>query len=684
MRIRVATLAVLCMIEALRLGPGVRAQDTPAIRPEDVQRLDFHAAPTLKLEPVGLSSAKAWFRELTPGRANDQSSWKELIWFKRDARTFAKSCFAVADFTAGTVTELQTVVPAMEPWESIWVEGKYYLGTNLPARLTVFDPATDTLTDLGPCFSDKSNTCYRVAVSPDGMIVMGGGTGSDVSLYDPKVKQFTHFGQAAAKPGGGTYAYYLSADEKYIYVAVRSSDPWELVRLDRKTKERKVLVTASPQAHMSINGNAAEVAGPDGKKWYNLVDGQALETTPDKRVAQLKLPGPGFTGAPPKLAIDQSPVISGEEALTVHIQSPDGKLWRQAALPLKLDVADLTHLAAMDDGRLVGLPKAYFAMVIVDPKTGKTDRVPMQISTYGLLPWDKRIFISGYPSARTMVFDTTRPMTWEESLPDRPGVKETDAAANPKLLRFLGQDTGGAHIGMLLTKGVDGNIYMIARRHRYFYGFSLVWFAPEPNAKGELVSTVFDDKGAFDHQQISGMQPVDGGRQLLIATQVQYNKQLPGQAPDSASVFLFDVAAKKIVVKCQPLPGAKKIAVATMAAPGIIIGSAEDYRKGVPATLFRYNLRENKLEQTRHVNWTLGDDMTAQPDGKLWGTVLYGNFSVIFTVDPKDLSTKPLARTEDKRTIGLIFHQGALYLSGFPTIMRVQGLSLPVPPKVEP
>lgn len=67
-----------------------------------------------------------------------------------------------------------------------------------------------------------------------------------MSLYNPQSGAFTHFGQIAAKPGGGTYAYYLSSDETFIYVAVRSSDPWELVCLNRQTRERKVLLTASP------------------------------------------------------------------------------------------------------------------------------------------------------------------------------------------------------------------------------------------------------------------------------------------------------------------------------------------------------------------------------------------------------------------------------------------------------
>ena len=47
----------------------------------------------------------------------------------------------------------QPMIPCMEPWESIWVGGRLYIGMNLMPRLAVYDPATDTLTDLGEPFT---------------------------------------------------------------------------------------------------------------------------------------------------------------------------------------------------------------------------------------------------------------------------------------------------------------------------------------------------------------------------------------------------------------------------------------------------------------------------------------------------------------------------------------------------
>ncbi len=642
------------------------------------QPLNFHKCPQLDLEPVGLPSVKAWYQALPPGRADDQAPWRQLVWFKKDSRTTQKSYFASVDFVNGTVRELAETLPVMQAWTHLWLNGKFYLGSNLPARLSVYDPLTDKLTDLGPCFSDKSLTLYRMAVSPDGVLALGGGTGSDVSLYDPKTGEFTHFGQVAAKPGGGTYAYYLSMDEKFVYVAVRSSDPPELVRLDRATKERTVLLTgSSAQDFLAVNGNVAELtttdAGAKIKKWYTLADGAATERPGNERPVPWTLPGPGFSGKAPELAIDQAPIIAGEDALILHIQSSDGKEWRIAKLQIVPDTADLLHVAAMADGRLCGLPKAYFAMVLVEPKTGATQRFPMLVSAYGMLPVGRKVFISGYPNSRTLAFDTDKPLTWTEAVPGRPAVDQDDPAANPRLVRAFGRDTDGAHIAMHLCLGSDGNVYAIARRHRYFYGFSLLWFASEAGADGQHAFMVFDDAGAFNHLQISGMQAVDGGRLLLIATSVQYNKQIPGTAPETAALFLFDVEKKQILRKFEVGPRVKDITVATMAGQAIVGAAAIGNEKGV--MLFRLNAETGAVEKTRRVSHGLGENLAFQADGSILGTMVLGNLSVLFRINPEDLAVDGLGQfPQGPGSICVL--NGEIYLSGAPQIRRVKGLTI--------
>lgn len=49
------------------------------------------------------------------------------------------------------------------------------------------------------------------------------------------------------------------------------------------------------------------------------------------------------------------------------------------------------------------------------------------------------------------------------------------------------------------------------------------------------------------------------------------------------------------------------------------------------------------VEQIRHVDWSLGDNFRREADGQIWGSVLYGNFSVIRSPARGRLST---ARTD--------------------------------------
>jgi hypothetical protein len=301
----------------------------------------------------------------------------------------------------------------------------------------------------------------------------------------------------------------------------------------------------------------------------------------------------------------------------------------------------------------------------------------MHVSCYGHLPVGGRIFFSGYPTTPLYAFDTSRPLTSTLELPGRPAVPQDSPAANPTLVALIGHQTDGAHIGKMLTKAADGRVYMIARRHRYFYGFDLVRFDPRPDESGKYAVEVCDDGGAFDHLQIASMQPADGGRKLVIATEVQYNKQISGTAPASAAVLVWDVAAGRVVGRHEPLPGATKIDVASMPEPDVLVGCATGFKDPKSATLFRYRPGSASLERVRHVNHPLGNDLAPAGDGRLWGTVPWGNHGVIFTVDPTDLAVAPVARSEDRRQLSLAFVDGTTYVGGYPTVMRARNVPAP-------
>lgn len=676
------TASVLCFAATVLQGPGADAviPDGQAPAPTPI---DGPGVKALELETVGTFAARAWYRLLPPGRADDKSGWKQLVWFKRDSRTVRKSWFASLDFATGQLKE-QPMIPCMEPWDTLWVGGKLYIGMNLMPRLAVYDPATDTLTDVGEPFT-KSYSVFRLAVGPDGVLALGAGSGTDLATYDPATKTFTSYGQVG---GAGTeqgYVYWLSLDLDYIYCAVRGTGPWELVAIHRKTRERTVLATAPVDTMMTIDGNRASV--PTGKgdapTRYLLAGGKATPLDAAAATDAPKLPGPGFSGEPPKLVLDESPLAAGESSLKLHFEKPGATpRWQQTTLEVVLDQGVLGHVVAVGGGRIAAIGRAYEPMVVTDLKGGRSWRVPMPTSAYTLAAAGNRVFVAGYPSANLMLYDADKPLTWTVDLPDQPGVPLASEQANPRQAHVFASETGGAHIGACLTPAADGRIYLIARRHRYFYGFALAWFNPTT-----LETGVVKDGGAFDHLQIGWMAPVDGGRKLAISTYVEPNKQLSGVPPEGAALLLFDVKEQRIVGKYTPLPGTKVLLGVAETAPGWLVGVGVDEEKGT-STVYRFNLETGATEQARVYaglicgkTGTLGvplrtHDFRLGPDGRVWsGVDRGGEGTVLFRLNPADLGADPVGFVEGSY-IRLLFDGGRVYLSGASSVRRVKNLTV--------
>lgn len=669
---RLICLSLISCVATLLMAGYVMAQPQP-------ESLGVENAQPLELENIGTYTARTWYRLQPAGRADDDSPWRRLIWFKKDQRTARRSFFASVDYERGTVTELPVMVPAMEPWAHAWLNGKLYIGMNLPPRLVRYDPATDELTDLGLAFEDSA-TLFRIAVSPDGILALGGGTGTDLATFNPETGEFRRYGSIGGP--GSNYVYSLSIDEEFIYCAVRAAGPWELVVIHRETGERNVLATAPVDTHMSVSGNVASVpvaAGQPSKR-YHLVDGGIRELAEGERPDPLDLPGGGFSGNPPQLFIDEAPLVEGEERLRLFIESPNGEI-NEAMLAVGLDTGDgLGHLVATEDGRIAAIGRAYYPMVITDLHNGESRRIPMTMtSSYCLATAGNRIFATGYPSTNLIACDPDKELTWPNDLPDRPGVDIRSEEANPRLVHYFSADTGGAHIGVSMTTRpvADGRIYLIARRHRYYFGFALAHFDPET-----LETGVFDDEGAFDHLQIGWMTPIDGGRRLAITTYVEHNQHLEGEPPATASLFIYDVENGRIESSHLPVPGATTLLAVEQVAPNRLVGFALE--EGGVSALYRFNTETGRTEQIRRYSGvicggtgTLGVpvrtiDFTLGPDEMIWTGTAHAGGTYLFRINPRDLSVEPFG-TVSGSYIRLLFHEGRLFISGAPQVRMVGG-----------
>lgn len=656
----------------------------PATSPAPVmEKLVEGEVPVLEAEPIGLPSAYLIRRALPTGRANDQSPWRQVIYFKKDQRKVHKSYFASVDFEKGTVRELPICVPSLEAWKPLWADGKLWIGMNVPARLAVYDPATDKLTDLGAPFDGEkpAPTLYSMAAAPDGVLALGGGSGTDLATYDPKTGRFTHYGKVGGAGTEAGYVYYVSIDSTHIYCALRGTGPTELVSIHRETRERKVLASRPADGWISVNGNLSEVIDENKNKVYMLLgNGNAEEITADQRKGRVQSDErPGFTGKGPEVILDDSPLAKGEARIRVFIpenESP-GK-YREGMIAAGFASEAILDLAALEDGRIAGVGRGYGPMIIADPLGRRHELVSVKTSCYSVASRGKSIYVAGYPGARLLIYDTSRAPTSVDALPGRPGIPMESPEANPRLVASLMKSAGGAHLGLCLTPASDGRIYLIARRHRYFYGFALA------SCDGEGRETrVFDDQGAFNHFQIGWMSAADQGDTLLIATRVQHNKQLPGEAAEEGALFLYDVKARKIVAKHTPLPKVKALLgiVATGAGEAVGVGQLDDGS----SVLYRLNLKTGKTEQTRSFKETFcgtfkGDlavparsnGFVLGPDGKVWAGATDEQGGVLFVqVDPKDLSCHVVGRLHDQYT-RILFSGGELYTTGSSYVQRIK------------
>jgi len=677
-------------------APEKETETKSAKKPERVplegEPLVTGEVPILEVEPIGKPNGCAIYKVLPAGRANDQSPWRQLITFKKDKRTSKKSYFASIDFAKGTVRELPVTIPSINLWGSRWVAGKQYLLMNCMGHLAVYDPTTDVLTDLGEAFEGEKRalTLYSMAVSPDGVLALGGGSGTDLATYDPRTKSFTRYGKIGGAGTAAGYVYRVSMDEQFIYGAVRGTGPWELVAINRKTRERKVLTSCPAGGFIDLMGNEVQITTPgpgdDAKlKTWHLLSLGTIELLKDPRDPRLKREPreTGFTGSAPEVFVDDTGMSKGEGFMKVFIQSPDAKeKFNEGKIEAGLASDGLLHIAALEDGRIAGVTRGYIPMVIADPKGQNNDSVPFDdLSCYSVLAAGKRIFATGYPSVGLVVYDTSKPQTPLKALPGKPAVPSDSKEANARKICQLAKDTGGGHVGACLTAGTDGRVYLIARRHRYFYGFALAWC--DVNS---LETGVFKDAGAFDHYQIGWMSALDQGRKLVIATRVQYNKQISGTAPEEGALFVFDVKEQKIVAKYTPLPKVRILQGVVQTGPEELVGVGQ--LESGSSVLYRLNLKTGKTELTRTYKATIcgrgeGDmavpvrsnGFVLGPDGQVWAgateTTPQMN-TYIFRINPKDLGCSMVGRLYQDQYNQLLFSNGELYTTGGAAVQRIK------------
>ena len=662
---RIASLGALLLCAAAAWGQ-------PAIETLPVKTIPWRGVKPLSVEPVGISGGRAWVVEIDTFKAPGAEAFRTLFFYKKAGKNERTCWFATLDMATGAVKEYPGM-PGLEVLPKLWVGGKLYMGMNLPGHLLVYDPAADTLTDLGNAF-EKSQSIFKMAAAPDGTIACGGISPTEVSLYDPAAATFTHYGNAST--GNHGYVYSIDQDNDYIYAACRGKDPWVVVAINKKTSEKKVILETPTDTFTEVGGGIVRVLQGQEKdrRTLALKDGKTAPWTP---------PAPG-PRAPvvtkPKVVFDDLPLLEGGKELVIYYQDPeDLTRWKTAGIAVPLAGESLTAACPMSNGRLAAMGSAYNPAVVFDVKTNEGKQAPMApISSRCMLALGDVVYATGYPGTVTMAWDVTKPLTRAKDSPLGKGIPEDSPNANPRIVaRFpMGISTGG-HIGVQMFHAADGRLYILARRHRHNRGFDVVWFNPADGSKG-----VVEDNGVLDHLQVSWATIIDGGTKLAIATYIEPNDQVHGAMPDSAKIMILDLATQQYTAHYVPFSGVKTLLGLAEAAPGKLVGIAVPHdQKG--GCLYRFDLATGTVEQAVRYDSYIqglpsvtglpgaGNDFVRGPDGMIWTAMeVAAGRSVALRINPGDLSIKALGGTEGN-AFRYVFQDGQIYLTGLEKLRRV-------------
>jgi hypothetical protein len=659
-------------------------------------------APTLEPEKLSAPArgVTSWAFHLVPNP--DGKTYDALQWY---FKSYTESTWLYAcDLGTGEVKKQR--FPDRRQihlaGEMLAPDGRYYLVTpdwNAGMNLFVYDPATNLLEDRGIIVPNLVGETRRLVLGPDGLIY---GTGNyrnpnkaGAYSFDWKtgkvVRDYGALGPDHAPHGA--WGYYLGVDDQFLYVA-SGKIPWFLVAVNIKTGEEKLLTQTKAGGELSIspvNGGArASVQNEPGaeSKQFWLYRGEMIPKT-DNTPPWTAFQSPwDRRPAQPEVYRGQVDPVDGKAYLwwrsaedaskapkpTPADATPETLGWKRLELPEVETYPLAVHrLAALPDGRLFGTAQAYSGRFLFDPKTGEgTPLGNGGPSIYALATFGDKLYWSGYPSGPVDVFDPARPWTLLKGGP--PGQDpplDTSAESNPR--RVVGALFTHTRVKKVFSAcvGADERLYFGGAGIRDYAGGGLGWFDPASGESGGMWRP-------FSGYRIYWVTPALDGRYIIISTKTATDELNNDTRPESAKLFVWDTAEKKLVRDLVPVPKATKAGPVVEVAPGLLLGTTEDPEVENGGLLYGVDLRTGEVLFTKKLPaalpfaWTEGVeqwDYVKGPDGKPY--TYLGN--ALVRLDPTDARVEVLGKLA--RLGCMCFVGNDLYLAGDEPVRRLAGIA---------
>ena len=341
-----------------------------------------------------------------------------------------------------------------------------------------------------------------------------------------------------------------------------------------------------------------------------------------------------------KPATQQPEIYTGQAApgpdgkCVLWMRTPGGE-WKPHRYQVDTIEATIFRLAEIPDGRILGAGMEYGGEFIFNPAANKFEYLGKTFGNpYTFCVQDGNVYMSGYPSGMTSVYDPRRP--WASIVgppPGMPTLADDDPKRNPRLIGHLAAESG-CHKMYASVAGTDGCVYFGGRWIRNGSGGGLAWFDPKTQKRGG-----FHD--IFSNYQVRHMAAVDDARKIVISTRVTDDVVLGKERPKCGRLFVLDTATKQIVKTIDPFPDCD--------CPGVIVGVGgsdilgltyprDDKKKTI---LYRLNVSTGEMVFMRSLdvqtmldftgNETEPFDFRMGPDRKVW-TIL--NSTTLVKVSP--------------------------------------------------
>ncbi|MBM3333726.1 hypothetical protein FJY63_03605, partial [Candidatus Sumerlaeota bacterium] len=448
--------------------------------------------------------------------------------------------------------------------------------------LFVYDPATNTLEERGEIVPGLGGETRPLAVGPDGRIYGTGTRRNQVGLYiyDPMLgKVVKDFGAVGpTHPNGAWSRYIMAADDTHAYIASGMVSAWYLVAVNLTTSEQKVLLESPSERVMDIIEQfpGARVRVPQGggapNKEYWLYHGEAIPRVNNKP------PWPQQT-SPWDKAVPKPEVYFGQidpdaegNAVVWYRSREDAKAKASEWKSIRIEGVEsypqrINPLSVLPDGRLYGTGENYVGTFLFDPKTDRTTYCGPRVglAPYTTIVCGDKLYLSGYSGGHLFVFDPAREWNLGKSGPPTdPPFDQGNERSNP---RHVGDFAKTTRVGLMHSSalGADGKIYFGGFGLRHYTGGGFGWWDPA----ALKMDGFWEPLTGYAVQYVA---PAFGGRLIVISTTTAADEQNNNRPPDEVKLFVYDVAAQKIVREIVPIAKARATGLIAETAPGRMLG----------------------------------------------------------------------------------------------------------------